>query len=215
MSSHPSPGSDTAPDQRGVGLQFRKDEDGEVEVAVGRRSGQSWWDMVGVVGGRGRGVGEIEHGDVDILAPLAADPAGVDGRGDGIGVVGVDVAAPEGTATADLFAFFRLQVEAGHADGEGAVLLAVEAGERCRRGDVAEFGGFVGSVGGWDADDGCVEGGAEVVAGEVFDAVQDGCAGDGDGWLAWLDDGTGLWFCGRLVLVMVVMVVVMVMVMRR
>ena len=142
----------------------------------------------------------------------------MDGGRDGIGIVGVDVAAPEGTTATDLFAFLALQVQAGDADGEGAVFLAGEAGERSRGGDVAELGAFVGSVGRRGGDDGCVKGGAEMVAGEVFDAVEDGFAAYGDGWLAWLDGRTGLWFRRRLVLVMVMMVVVvvvMMMMMRR
>lgn len=73
--------------------------------------------MLGVrcCGGCGVGV-DFEHGDVNAVAPLAADPAGVDGGGEGIGVVAVDVCAPEGATGADLFALGFAEVEAGDAD---------------------------------------------------------------------------------------------------
>ncbi len=60
---------------------------------------------------------DFEHGDIDAVAPFTADPAGVDGGGEGVGVVAVDVRAPERATGADLFALGFAEVEAGDADG--------------------------------------------------------------------------------------------------
>lgn len=50
-----------------------------------------------------RGV-NFKHGDVHVVAPLAAYPSGVDGGRKGVRVVAEDVCAPDRATGADLFA---------------------------------------------------------------------------------------------------------------
>ena len=126
-------------------MQRREDEQSDVEVTLRgwEHRSVSWRSIEGRAGkcrcglrslfGREEIVvfgTEIEQGDVDIVWPGTSDPTSVDERAKDVGVVCVDIGAPDGTATDDFLAAIAVEVVLRDTHGDSAIFFALEIRER-------------------------------------------------------------------------------------
>ena len=126
-------------------MQRREDEQSDVEVTLRgwEHRSVSWGSIEGAAGkcpiglcslfGREKFVvfrTEIEQGDVHIVWPGTSDPSSVDERAKDIGVVCIDISAPDGPATHDFLATITVEVVLRDTHGECAIFLALEIWER-------------------------------------------------------------------------------------
>ena len=105
------------------------------------RAGKCAIGLRSLFGGREKIVvfgSEIEQRDVHVVWPGTSDPTSVDERAKDIGVVSVDIGAPDGTATHDFLATITVEVVLRDPHGESAILFALEIRERPWRAHVAK-----------------------------------------------------------------------------
>lgn len=140
-----------------IGCEGRDDEDGYVEVGVGYGSDRRLWffrdDVAqGCIGLVGEFLAKKLMYVLIVFTIITAKPTRVDSSSYNIGVVGVDVGAPNGSCPANLFettsdgVLFILggayggEVGAGNSNGESAILLSFEAGQQFHAASEMELG---------------------------------------------------------------------------
>ena len=146
MCVRPGPGPDAPARRAGVLLEGRQDEDGDMEV-LGR-----WWEHRASSRGCSEGYVPVFRGhfspraiflarrsiiddkikdrDVDVVRPLASNPATVDTRSHDVSVIGVNVGSPNAPSCCYFLTAWRFEVDMWDPDGEGAILTSLHLWQR-------------------------------------------------------------------------------------